>query len=128
MQVAPAITFRAVRHSTPIERLVRAQMARLERFCDHVQSCRVAIERPQRGRRTGDPFRVRIDVTVPPRHELVVERTAPDLGPPAALEPVVRDAFRAMRQQLASLVDRQRRDTKPIADSMPRRSAGTWIE
>jgi hypothetical protein len=95
VQIEPDIHFRDVPHATPLESLVREQMAKLDRVCDHVTSCRVAIERPQRA---GTGYRVRLDVTVPPRHELVVERTPPGNDELLPVEALVTDAFKAMQR------------------------------
>jgi ribosome-associated translation inhibitor RaiA len=72
MQVPLKVTFRNVRKTPDIETLIGKQTAKLERVCNHIVSCHMAVEKPQEPHRTGNPFRVRIDVTVPPQHELVV--------------------------------------------------------
>ncbi len=112
MQIAPEITFRHLAKSPYIESLVRRQTAKLEKFCDHITSCRVAIERPQQHQRAGNPYRVRIDLTVPPGHEVVVDREPTDNDIHDELRTVVIDAFKAARRQLQELVDRQRKDVK----------------
>ena len=112
MQIAPEITFRHVAKSPYIESLVRRQVTKLEKFCDHITSCRVAIERPQQHQRAGNPYRVRIDLTVPPGHEVVVDREPTDNDLHDELRTVVIDAFKAARRQLQELVDRQRKDVK----------------
>ena len=112
MQIAPEIIFRHLPKSPYIESLVRRQAAKLEKFCDHITSCRVAIERPQQHQRAGNPYRVRIDLTVPPGHEVVVDREPTDNDIHDELRTVVIDAFKAARRQLQELVDRQRKDVK----------------
>lgn len=108
MQLPLSITFRNVQKSRAIEDLIRKQAAKLDHVCDHVMSCRVAVEKPQEHQKSGNPFRVRIDVTVPPEHELVVVRDAGEGDPHAQLATVIRDAFGAMRRQLKKLVEKQR--------------------
>jgi cold shock CspA family protein/ribosome-associated translation inhibitor RaiA len=112
MQVPLEITFRNVRKDTAIEDLIRQQVAKLERICDHIISCRIAVEKPQEHQRTGNPFRVRIDIMVPPEHELVVIRDCSEGDLHEQLSPVIRDAFAAMRRQLKTLVEKQRREVK----------------
>lgn len=66
MQVPLKITFRDVPKTEAIEALVREKAAKLERVCDAIISCQIAIERPHRHEKTGNPYRVRIAMTVPP--------------------------------------------------------------
>jgi cold shock CspA family protein len=112
MEVPLKITFRNVRKDTAIEDLIRQQAAKLERVCDHIVSCRIAVEKPQEHQRRGNPFRVRIDVTVPPEHELVVVRDSSEGDLHEQLSTVIRDAFGAMRRQLRKLVEKQHGDVK----------------
>lgn len=112
MQVPLIMTFRNVRKTEDVEELILRQSAKLERFCDHIISCRVAVEKPQEHQRTGNPFRVRIDVTVPTEHEVVVTRESSKGDLHDQLPTVLRSAFEAMRRQLKKLVAKQRRDIK----------------
>ena len=112
MQVPLQMSFRGVRKSTAIEDLIRDQAAKLERVCDDIVACRIAIEKPQKHQRSGNPFRVRIDVTVPPEHELVVTREASEGDLHEQLPTVIRHAFSAMRRQLRKLVEKQHGDVK----------------
>src|ERR1044071_3888760 len=112
MQVPLTMTFRKVRKTAAIENLIRQQATKLDRVCNHMVSCRIAIEKPQEHQRTGNPFRVRIDVTVPPEHELVVTRDSNEGDLHEQLPTVIRDAFTAMRRQLMKLVEKQRGEVK----------------
>lgn len=112
MQIPPEITFHGLDKSEYIEGLVRRHIAKLEQFCDHIMSCRVAIEKPQKRQPAGNPYRVRIDITVPPGHELAVSREPLDSESHAPLRTVITNAFKAARRQLQDLVERQRRDVK----------------
>jgi cold shock CspA family protein len=117
------MTFRNVRKDPAIEDLIYKQAAKLERICDYIVSCRVAVEKPQAHQRSGNPFRVRIDLTVPPDHELVVIRDSSEGDLHEELSTVIRDAFAAMRRQLRKLVEKQRRDVK----AHPEQEVGGFI-
>jgi hypothetical protein len=67
MQVPLNMTFRNVRKSADLEALIRKQARKLERVCSHLVSCRIAVEKPQAHQKSGNPFRVRVDVTCPRR-------------------------------------------------------------
>src|SRR5947199_10858951 len=100
MQVPLKITFRNVRKTPDIEALIGKQAAKLERVCNHIVSCRMAVEKPQQHKRTGNLFRVRIDVTVPPQHELVVIRESSEVEFHQRLPTVLRVALCVMRLQV----------------------------
>lgn len=112
MQVPVTMRFRNVRKTAAIEDLIRKQAAKLERVCDHIVSCRIAVEKPQEHQKSGNPFRVRIDVTVPPEHELVVTREAGEGDLHQQLSTVIRNGFGALRRQLRKLVEKQHGDVK----------------
>jgi ribosome-associated translation inhibitor RaiA len=73
---------------------VREKAAKLDRFSDHITSCRVMIEAPHRRHWQGTLFHVRLDLTLP------------------GGELAVRDAFDAAARQIEDHVRRQRGDVK----------------
>jgi cold shock CspA family protein len=112
MQIQPEITYRNVRKTDDIETLIREKAAALDKVCDHIISLRVALERPHKQKRKGNPFRIRLDVTVPPGHEIVVKKVSgeTDILPP--LDAVIRKAFDVAKRQLRKTVQLQRNDVK----------------
>jgi cold shock CspA family protein/ribosome-associated translation inhibitor RaiA len=108
MQVPLSITYRYVEKNDAVEELIRSKAAKLEQVCDYMISCSVAIEQDQKFQRSGSPFRVRIDMVVPPGHELVVKRESSGGEIHDKLPEVIRDAFSAARRQLQKLTERQR--------------------
>jgi cold shock CspA family protein len=87
--------------------LVRKESEKLERVCTHMISCRVSIDKPQKHQRTGSPYRVRIHARVPPGHDLVSKREVGEGDMHEELVSVVRQAFRAMQNQLRGLTEKQ---------------------
>ncbi len=112
MQLPIEISYRGVEKSDDIDRLIRNKAERLDHFCDHITRCDVAVERPNHAQHSGNPFRVRIDLTVPPGHELVAEEKQSEHEMHEPLSKIVNDAFKTMERQLKDLVERQRRDVK----------------
>lgn len=96
-----------------ITRVVQEEAGKLDRFCRRLTSCRVAIERPQRHQDVGNPYRVRINMTVPHKHELVVKRDSSKGDMHDPLEVVVKDAFSAAARRLEKLSERQKGQVKP---------------
>ena len=117
MQLPVKITYRGLEKTDQVDNLVLDYAARLERFCDHINRCDVAIEQTNHTHQKGNPFRCRIDVTVPPGHELVSDEQGIDNGSYAPLTKVIHDAFKTMERELRRVVDKQRRDVKTHADS-----------
>lgn len=112
MRVPLELTFGSIARTDDLEALVRREADKLERVCAHMISCRVRIERPQKHQRTGSPYRVRVNVRVPPGHELVARREAGEGGMHEELATVVRQAFGAMQRQLRELTEKQRGGVK----------------
>ena len=112
MQLPIEVTYRGVAKSDEIETLVRAKAEHLDKFCDHISRCDVIIEQPNHAQQSGSPFRVRIDVTVPPGHELVADERPTEHDRHEPLTKLINDAFKAMERQLKELVQRQRREVK----------------
>ena len=110
MQLPIGISYRGVEKSGQLEELILSKAARLDRFCNHISRCDVVVEQPNHAQHSGNPFRVRIDVTVPPGHELVADerQNAHEMHEP--LSKVINDAFKTMERQLKTLVEKQRRE------------------
>ena len=120
MQVPLELTFRDVEKTEALENLVHDKVDKLNRVCDHITSCRVAIEQPQGNPSTGSSYRVRVNVRVPPGHDLVATREPSHGEVNDPLETVIHRAFDAAYSQLEQLVEKQRRDVKahPTQDTV----------
>lgn len=111
MNVPLEISYRNMTKTESVDRLIRDKVAKLERVCDHISSCRVAVEKAQH-KRAGNPYRIRIDMTVPPGHEVVVTRNPGEGRSHERLPTMLRKAFEAARRQLQDLTERQRGQVK----------------
>lgn len=123
------VTFRNMPHSDAIEAMVREEAGQLDRYYNHIMSCRVMIEAPHRHRREGEQHHIRIDLTVP-GGEIVVKREPSlysrqkdvqeeELTKSAEVERshkhlqvAIREAFSAARRRLQDYARRQRADVK----------------
>ena len=110
MQLPVGISYRGVEKSDQLDQLIRDKAARLDRFCDHISRCDVVIEHPNHAQHSGNPYRVRIDVTVPPGHELVANEKQNEHEMHEPLSKVIGDAFKAIERQLKTLTEKQRRE------------------
>jgi len=112
MKIPLEITFRDVEKTESLERLIRERVKKLQQVAHHMTSCRIAVEKPQRHQRTGNPFRVRINMRVPPGHELVVRKEPTEGDMHDDLATVIRKTFNSARRQLKDLVERQQGEMK----------------
>ena len=111
MQVPLQISFHGIDHSDAVEERIREKVAKLENYFDHMTSCRVVIESHHKNvsnaHHKGEPFHIRIDVTVPGQ-ELVVKRDPKDAHVHEDIYVALRDAFQAMERQLKDYVQAHR--------------------
>lgn len=117
MNVPLEISYRGIERTDTIDGLINGEVNHLEEVCDHVSSCRVSVERPGKHIQSGSPFRVRVDVTVPPGHEIVSRREPGQGEMHEELTTVIIDVFDAARRQLQELTEKQqdpgKRDREP---------------
>ena len=123
------ITFHQMEAYPEAEQWVRDEAAKLDEFYPKIMSCRVAIEAPHRRHQSGNPYEVRVDLSVPGKeiavsHEPSLHSSAKRLKQPKDvkgleieavykdLHVAIRDTFRAARRQLQDYVRLQRRELK----------------
>ncbi len=112
VNVPPEITYRGVDKTDAIDALVNEKIAKLEKFCNYISSCNVAIEKIHDRPKSGSPYRVRIDVTVPPSHEFVAENSSSEGKQYEPLNAAIRDAFEDAITQVRKLTERQQQSDK----------------
>lgn len=95
MNIPLQVTYRGVDKSDGLERLIAQKTAQIDRHYERLSSCRVALEKPH-----GGEGRVRLDLTFPPRHEIViVEEARPGDGLPHAIGRAFDRAERQVRKK-----------------------------
>jgi cold shock CspA family protein/ribosome-associated translation inhibitor RaiA len=119
MQGPIELSFKGIQKTKDVEDLIYEKVAKLEQICDHMISCRITVEKPQRYQRTGSPFRVCIDMTITPGHELVVKHKSTEGNLHDPLPSVLREAFNAALRQLKELVQRQQGEVKTHFEQQP---------
>jgi len=103
MEIPLQIAMRGMTASEPISAAIRKHVARLERFYDHVISCRVTVELAARHKGDGKLFSVHVDLSVP--GDQIVSTHSHESED---LYVAMRDAFDAMLRRLEDYV-RERR-------------------
>ena len=103
MTVPIEISFRDVDARQDVDELIHTEVAKLNQFFDHIQSCRVVIEVPHRHHRSGNSYAVHVQLGVPQR-ELVVNHEPSGSQDKENLDTAIREAFRTLRRQLQDYV------------------------
>jgi cold shock CspA family protein len=111
MKLPLQVTFHNTDPLPDIEEVVQNRAARLDRYCDHIMSCRVVIDMPHKHHHSGNLYQVRLDITVP-GHEIAVSREAAQHEAAKALPAAIKDAFDAADRLLEDYVRRRRHDVK----------------
>jgi ribosomal subunit interface protein len=96
------IVFRGMEPSAAVESAARERLTKLERFAPNLTSCRIVVELETKHQQQGNPFSVRIDLTLP-GHELSVDRVRNEDAHVA-----LREAFDTMTRRLEDTVRRTR--------------------
>jgi ribosome-associated translation inhibitor RaiA len=111
MDVPLEVVLRNVENKEEIEAVINEKLSKLEHVCDHVTSCRVLIEQNPTHQHKQFSYHVRVDVKVPPHHEIVVKRDS-GRNVHENLPAVVREVFIAARRQVEVILDRQKQHVK----------------
>lgn len=106
------VTVREMPHSDAVETTIRRKAAGLERVHPRMTAIRVTVEAPHHHHHQGNPFTVKLDITLP-GGEIVVNRDHAE-----DVYVAVRDAFQAARRQL---IEHARRGQ---GANRPRRGSG----
>lgn len=106
MQIPLQISLHGIEHSNALYNSIREKAEKLDRYYDHVMSCRVVLDLAGRHRRHGKQFAVRVDLKVP-GGEIAITRQHD-----ADLQIALREAFDAARRKLEDYARGQRGDVK----------------
>ena len=108
------ITFRNLEPSDAIKANIKKKAEKLERYAEHITSCRVVVEAPHKHHHKGNLYNVKVEISLSGEKILTTHHT----GKHHAHEDVyvaIRDAFDATRRQLKNYV---RRSRTSISDSL----------
>jgi ribosomal subunit interface protein len=111
VKLTPEITFRGFPRSEALEANIMQKLEKLDRFFEHIMSCRVILEADHKHHHKGNLYRVRITLTVPGQ-ELVVSRTPEKHQAHEDPYVAIRDAFDAAKRQLEDYARQLRGDIK----------------
>ncbi|MFU8818425.1 MAG: HPF/RaiA family ribosome-associated protein [Desulfurivibrio sp.] len=99
MKIPLEITFRHMDSSPAVAAKIREKAKKLERYHDHIMSCRVVVEAPHTHKRTGNLYQVRLDIKVPGK-EFAITQHHPRDQAHQDIYVAIRDAFEAAGRRL----------------------------
>ena len=106
MQMPIQITSRQFEITPPIRNSINEKAEKLDRFHDHIISCRVTIDKPHKHKHKGRLYNLLIDLTVPGK-EIVVKNEPHD-----DLYVSIRDAFEVAKRRLIEYEAKRRSEYK----------------
>jgi len=104
MDIPLQVSLHGIAHSDALNDAIRSKAKKLERFYDHIVSCRVVLELAGRHQRKGRQFSAHIDLKVPGGEIAVTHVHDQDV------QIALRDAFDAARRRLEDYARVQRGD------------------
>lgn len=112
MDVPLQVSFPDTQKPQDADQLIRKHVDKLEEVCDHITSCRLTVELPNKHKESGHPFRIRVDVHVPPKHEIVATNHPNVEEMHDSFEMALKKTFDKARRQLRDLSKKQNREVK----------------
>jgi ribosomal subunit interface protein len=106
MEIPLQITFSNLPWSEAVEASIRGHVAKLDRYHQHIMSCRVVVEVQHKHHQHGNHYHVRIEVKVPGA-VLVASRQPGTHHRYTDRNVAIRDAFDAIRRQLEDHVRKE---------------------
>jgi cold shock CspA family protein/ribosome-associated translation inhibitor RaiA len=106
MQIPLQISFENAEPSEAVRTAIEHEVARLEKYGQHITGCRVAVVAPSTKHRHGAVYRINIWVTVPPHENIVVSHQPSDDQSHVHVEVAIKHAFAAARRQIEVLAQR----------------------
>jgi ribosome-associated translation inhibitor RaiA len=123
MQKPLQITVHGMEHSAALDAGIRERAAKLEEFYPRMIGCHVTVDKPHRHHHQGGQYDVKIDMHLPGRPEVMVNRQhAEDVFV------ALRDAFDAAKRKLEEHIRLQRGDVKAHATASHGRVRQLFLE
>ncbi len=111
MKLPLMVTFRHMDTSDAVLANITEKANKLDRFSEHIMSCRVVVEAPHQHHRKGNLFKVSVDITLP-QGEIYASRSSDKNHAHEDVYVAIRDAFNAAKRQLEDYMREMRLDVK----------------
>jgi len=112
LQKPLGITFRNVDKTMGLENIIYEETMKLEKIHRNLVYCSIAVEKPQEHQKSGNPYRIRLEIMAPKSPDIIVTRSHLDEDMHTPLESVMKNAFKVARRRLKKLKAKQRIESK----------------
>lgn len=112
MRVPLDISYQGMSRSEAVDELIRSDAAKLEKVCDNLISCRVGLGLDQKSSTSGNEYRLRIEMRVPPGHNLVVTNTPGGKEDNSDLPALIKSTFKTAHRRLRQQMEKQQGEKK----------------
>ncbi len=106
------IVFKDIDKTDDIVELINEKAEKLHQVHDRINSCRIAVEKPQKHQKSGSPYRVRLEIRIPPSKDIVIKREPGDREMHEELATIIRDVFSSGWRKLKEITEKQRKIVK----------------
>ena len=117
MESAPHIDFQGMEASQEFRDKITHHLARLEERYGRITACRVTVMAPSGHRHTGDPYQIKIHLSLPDEREVAVDHTPHQDERYQDFDFALNDAFNRAGRQLQDQVRRMRGKVKHHAEA-----------
>ncbi len=100
MQVPLEIAYHNTEGNGWLDEYIRERAEHLDRTAGGLVACRIVVERSQHQHQTGNPYRVRVEATIPPKKVLIGDKEEVVEDRHLQLRPIIRHAFDAVEKQV----------------------------
>ncbi|HJZ33566.1 MAG TPA: HPF/RaiA family ribosome-associated protein [Hyphomicrobiaceae bacterium] len=112
MNAPVEVHFHGIQKSEAIERRVRDKVAKLEKHCGRMTSCRVVLEASQRNAQKPKVYTIKIEIDIPRHRPVVVSHERIGSHASEELSMALRDAFEAALRKMEGMAARRGQRTK----------------
>lgn len=106
------ISYKGMHRSEKLDAYIHERADHLERIARGIVTCRVGIEVAQKNHKIGNPYRMRVEISVPTGHDLVAVKERTDEELLHGLRTLAREVFDALEQQVRKTAEKRRGDMK----------------
>lgn len=112
MQTALQIAFEGVDRSETLEATIREEARNLDLMDQHITSARIVIAKSQHQHQKGEPYRIRIHLTVPGAADINVSHESGAGKHGGNMTSAIHSAFRAAHRQLEDMLSKRQGHVK----------------
>ena len=108
MESAPHIEFQGMEATSEFRDKIAQHLSRLEERFGRITACRVTVKAPSGHRHVGDPYEIKIYLSLPGEREVAVDRTPHQDERFQDFDFALNDAFSRAGRQLQEQLERMR--------------------